>query len=275
MDAIMKALSIASGAYDAMLWRSVAGLIVCVPLVVARPFAWPDRARWWLHARRSVASGISVLLFFWGLVRVPMAEGVALCFLAPVLAILLAALLLGERIRLPAILACLMAFAGVGVIVLGKAQAGEGPEAFRGAIAILLASLVYSYNLVLLRSSALQAGPIEITVTTNLFMTAMFALAAPWAAHAPHLDQLPAIAGATLLGVASQLLLAWAYAHAEAQRIVPVEYTAFVWSAILGWLVFGERVLPFTVAGAVLIVAGCWVATWGKAVAAPSSEAAL
>ena len=37
------------------------------------------------------AAAISVLLFFWGLVRVPMAEGIALCFLAPVFAILLAA----------------------------------------------------------------------------------------------------------------------------------------------------------------------------------------
>ena len=52
------------------------------------------------------------------------------------------------------------------------------------------------------------------------------------------------------------MLLSWAYARAEASYLAATEYTAFLWAALFGWLVFGEPLSPFTVAGAALIVAG-------------------
>ena len=63
-----------------------------------------------------------------------------------------------------------------------------------------------------------------------------------------------------VLAVAAGMLFSWAYARAEAQVLVPVEYSAFVWAALFGWLVFAEELAWVTVAGTVLIVAGCWIA---------------
>jgi drug/metabolite transporter (DMT)-like permease len=65
---------------------------------------------------------------------------------------------------------------------------------------------------------------------------------------------------AAVLAYVSLLLLAWAYARAEAQHLAPVEYTAFIWAAILGFIVFAEPVRPLTVAGAAMIVAACLIA---------------
>jgi len=274
MDAIMKWVSLDIGAYNAMLWRSIFGVLMsAIPFVMWRQ-GWPDRARLILHIKRSGAAGISVLLFFWGLTRVPMAEGIALTFLSPIIALLLAAPMLGEKIGRSAVVACAIAFAGVIVIVLGKAGEGGGPQALHGAIAIVIASLFYAYNLVLLRRSALQAGPIEITFFTNLVFTGLYLLGAPVGAVMLPLQKVPLIAAAAALAIVSSLLLAWAYARAEAQRLVPVEFTAFVWAAILGAIVFGERVLPLTVLGAAMIVTGCVIAARARAVAAPSTEAA-
>ena len=70
------------------------------------------------------------------------------------------------------------------------------------------------------------------------------------------------------------VLLAWAYARAEAQVLAPVEYTAFLWSALLGYWVFGERVSLYTLGGAALIIAGCVVAVRGNVGPAPQTEAA-
>ena len=50
---------------------------------------------------------------------------------------------------------------------------------------------------------------------------------------------------------------------AEAQALVPVEYTGFVWAALFGWLKFGEPVGLATLAGALLIVIGSWIAARG------------
>ena len=57
--------------------------------------------------------------------------------------------------------------------------------------------------------------------------------------------------------------------------LAPVEYTAFVWAAGLGYAVFGEHVSLFTLAGAVLIIAGCVVAVRRPVAPGPQSEAGL
>ena len=103
MDALMKGLSIQSGAYSAVLWRSVAGVGIAGSVFVARGRRWPKRDAVKLHVARGLAAGLSVLLFFWGLARVPMARAVALTFLAPLIAVFLAGLVLGETIRRGAI----------------------------------------------------------------------------------------------------------------------------------------------------------------------------
>lgn len=104
MDVLMKGLSIASGAYSAVLWRSVVGVALLGTVFVLRRRPWPGRAALRLHVLRGATAGVSVLLFFWGLARVPMAQGVALTFLAPLIALYFAAALLGETIRRGAIL---------------------------------------------------------------------------------------------------------------------------------------------------------------------------
>jgi len=68
------------------------------------------------------------------------------------------------------------------------------------------------------------------------------------------------------------MLLAWAYARAEAQALVPIEYTAFPWSALTGWLWFGEAVTAATLGGLALILAGVWVGARGAAAPLPQAQ---
>jgi S-adenosylmethionine uptake transporter len=67
-----------------------------------------------------------------------------------------------------------------------------------------------------------------------------------------------------VLSYSGAMLFTWAYARAETQRLAPLEYTGFLWAVLFGWLFFGEAVTGATTAGAILIVAGCWIATRGK-----------
>jgi S-adenosylmethionine uptake transporter len=274
MDAVMKELSIASGAYSAVLWRSVAGVAMTGTIFIARGKAWPERDALRLHIVRGLAAGTSVLLFFWGLVRVPMAQGVALTFLAPLIALYLAAAMLGESIRRAAIFGSLIASVGVFVIALGQARSGASAATLYGSGAILIASVLYAYSLILLRKQAQLADPLEVTLFTGLVIGVVLLVGAPWFSGLPALAQLPTIGLAAVLGSFSAMMLAWAYGRAEAQILAPVEYTAFVWSALFGWWVFGEQVSLYTVAGAGLIIAGCLAAIRGTAAPAPQTEAA-
>ena len=274
-DAIMKDMSILHGAYSAVLWRSVAGVALLGPVFLARRKAWPGRAALTLHVARGAIAGASVLLFFWGLVRVPMAQGVALTFLAPLIALFLAAATLGEQIRRAAIGGSVVASVGVLVIAAGQVQAHASTQVVLGSVAVVLASILYAGSLILLRKQAQVADPLEVALFTSIVLGGMLLLGAPWFSGIPPLDYVPHIFGAAVLGSLSAMALAWAYGHAEAQVLAPVEYTAFVWAALLGWWVFGEGVSLYTVAGAALIIAVCIFAVRGSTTApAPQTEAA-
>jgi drug/metabolite transporter (DMT)-like permease len=273
MDAMMKGLSIAHGAYSAVLWRSVAGVVLLAPIFFAQRKAVPARAAMLLHVARGTLGGASVLLFFWGLVRVPMAQGVALTFLAPLIALFLAAVVLGERIARGAILGSLVASLGVLAIAGGQVQAHASTDTVMGSIAIVAASILYAGSLILLRRQAQVAEPLEVALFTSVVLSVLLLAGAPWFSALPDTARLPEIFAAAALGSVSAVLLAWAYGRAEAQVLAPVEYSAFVWSAILGRLVFDERVSAWTVGGALLIIAGSLVALRGKPMI-PQTEAA-
>jgi drug/metabolite transporter (DMT)-like permease len=273
MDAMMKGLSIAHGAYSAVLWRSVAGVVLLAPIFFAQRKAFPARAAMLLHVARGTLGGASVLLFFWGLVRVPMAQGVALTFLAPLIALFLAAVVLGETIARGAILGSLVASLGVLAIAGGQVQAHASTATVMGSIAIVVASILYAGSLILLRRQAQVAEPLEVALFTSVVLSVLLLAGAPWFAGVPETTRLPEIFAAAALGSVSAVLLAWAYGRAEAQVLAPVEYSAFVWSAILGRLVFDERVSAWTVGGALLIIAGSLVALRGKPMI-PQTEAA-
>ncbi len=261
MDAVMKGLSIGIGAYNAVLWRCALGAVLSGALFAARRNIWPQWTALRLHLVRSVLVAGMALSFFWALARLPIAEAIALAFIAPLITIYLAEWLLGERARGHAVAASLLGLAGVLVIVSAKFSGGDAMLRQLPAVgAVLVSAVLYAVNLVIARRQALSAGPVEIAFFQNLLVAAILALAAPWLAVVPSANWWGPLAAAAALTTASLLLMAFAYARAEAQILVSVEYTAFGWAALLGWLWFDERLVWQTVAGMVLIAAGCALA---------------
>lgn len=261
MDALMKRASTAGDVYNALLFRNVIGAVLTLPLWLLTGGRWPSWRVLKVHALRSAVVAGMAWLFFFGLVRIPMAEGIALSFIAPLIAIYLAAVTLGEKVQRRAVGASVLGLAGV--VVIAGARLGEGSydaDALAGVAAVLASAVLYAANLVLQRHQAQMASPQEIALFQNLGVAAILALLAPWLAHWPAGPVLFDVVQAAILATLALMLLAWAYAREEAQTLVPTEYTAFVWAALMGWLWFGERVSAATVAGVLLIVAACWIA---------------
>jgi S-adenosylmethionine uptake transporter len=260
MDVLMKGLSIALGAYNAMLWRLAIGLVIGALLFFGKRTPWPRRETMKLHWIRGAITASMATTFFFGLARVPIAEAIALSFIAPLITLYLAAVVLGERIGRESIIASLLGLAGVLVILSARATGRYDPDALAGVAAIFVSAVLYAVNLILQRRQAQVASPTEIAFFQNLTAFSVLLLGAPFLAVVPDLAHLPGLAGSALLSVVSLLLLSWAYARAEAQVLVPVEYTAFIWASLLGWLAYNETVTATTILGTALIVAGCIIA---------------
>lgn len=260
MDAVMKGLALSIGAFDAVLWRNVAGAALMLLPWLAFRKAWPSRDAMRLHLTRSFIVAWMALAFFWALTQLPLAEAIGLSFVAPVIALFLAAILLGERIGREAIIASLFGLAGVAVMLSGRIGGERDEGALWGALAVLGSAFLFAWNLVLARRQAQIAEPLEIAFFQSA-LTAMFLLPLlPLFGSVPAPDNVPSIGAAALLAAGSLILLSWAYARAEAQYLIPVEYTAFGWAALFGWLFFVEPVTPLTLAGTALIVAGSIIA---------------
>jgi S-adenosylmethionine uptake transporter len=261
MDATMKHASIAVGAYSATFLRSLVGLSLVLPLWLHDGARWPDRPVLVIHIKRGLVGAATATSFFYALVRLPLAEAIAISFIAPLIALFLAALLLTEKIGRQAIGASLMGLAGVLVIAAGKLDQHEmHPEAVRGIAAVLISASLYAWYLILQRQQAQVAGPREVAVFQTAVAGLALGLGSPWLLQLPGTLVWGSITASAVLGVTALMLASWAYGRAETQALVPLEYSAFLWAALIGWLAFGEAVTLPTVLGAALIVAGCWIA---------------
>jgi S-adenosylmethionine uptake transporter len=281
MDVAMKALAIGLSTYNALFWRCCAGFIMSAALYFGSGYlglariSWPSRPALKLHLVRGSVTAVMAFTFFFGLARTPMAEAIGISFIAPLIALYLAYIMLGERIGRAAITASLLGLAGVMLIIMGKA----GEDAFTadaklGIASILLSACLYAWNLILQRQQAQIASPSEIALFQNAIVVLWCLPFFPFVGIGFSDLLMPsalwgwswlalAILGG-FLAILSVLALSWAYARAEAQALVPIEYSMFIWAALFGWLVFAEPVGIATIGGTILIVGGCLIAARGS-----------
>jgi S-adenosylmethionine uptake transporter len=275
MDAVMKHLVLVIGIVAVSVWRSLANFLVSGALFLPRRRRWPGAATLRIHVARGIVVTVMAFLFFWGIGRVPLAQAIALTFIAPLIALLLASAYLHERLGGRSITGSAIAFGGVVIIVLGQASARLGPQALLGTLAIIGSALTYAINIVLMRRQALAAGPFEINFFQSLTVMALWLLVLP----AVGIPDWPSgqwlwVGVAAVLSTSGTLLFAWAYARGEASYLAVTEYSAFLWASVLGWLVFRERVSLYTLGGAMLIVGGCVIAARRKLAEPPEIDVA-
>ena len=264
MDAFMKNAALAVGAYSALLLRAPIGMMLVIPAWRLTGGRWPARSALKIHLVRGAVVTAMAFLFFFGLTRLPLAQTIAISFVAPLIALFLASVILGERIGRPAIVGAVLGLAGVLVILAGKVlRESMGGGAPLGIAAVLASAVLYAWNLVLQRQQALVAKPLEVASFQNGVTFLLLLVFAPFFLRMPTAGDWPDIAISAVLSVSGALLFTWGYARAETQRLAPLEYTGFLWAALFGWLFFAEAVTPATIAGAALIVAGSWIATRG------------
>lgn len=267
MDAFMKDAALAAGAYSVTVLRSLIGAALIAPFWIGQRSSWPDRATLKLHLERGVISAFMALSFFFAITTMPLAEAIAISFVAPIIALYFARVFLGEEIRREAIMASALGFAGTLVIVGGQIGMSEegaaalSPNYAYGLAAMGFSALLYAYNFIVIRKQSQRAGPVEIATFHSGVGGLVLLTFAPFFWVTPGGEALVSVTAAAALTVGGAMAIAWAYARAETQALVPIEYTGFLWASLFGWLFFREAVTLPTMIGAALIVAGCWIAT--------------
>lgn len=246
-----RAVALELDTFEIMLFRSITGIITV--LIIARlagTLHQVNRQQLGLHAVRNAAHFTGQNLWFYALPLIPLAQVFALEFTTPIWVILLAPLVLGERLTRVGLFAAALGFAGV-MIVTQPFGATLSP----GLISAALAAIGFAFSAILTRKLTRTQ-----TITCILFwltvMQAVFGLV--FAGYdgdiaLPSAAALPWVILIGFAGLIAHFCLTTALSLAPASIVMPIDFIRLPVIAIVAALVYNEALDPWVFVGAALI----------------------
>lgn len=213
-----------------------------------------------LFALRGAAHVVAVILWFYAMARLPVAEVTAIGYLNPVLVTVGAALIYGESLAPRRVAAILVALAGAALVLRpGLREVTSGHLAQVGAATFFALSYLIANRLGQRVGPGAVVAMMSVTVTIGLAPLAL----AVWVPVTP--EQIAWLALVAAFASAAHYAMMRAFAAAPLTVTQPVIFLQLVWATLLGALVFAEPVDPMVLAGGAVIIAAVTALTWREA----------
>ena len=230
--------------------RYLLGLVFLIPMWPAlRAVRMTGRALT-LFGARGFIHALGVILWFYAMTQIPLAEVTAMNYLSPIYVTLGAAFFLGEKLAFRRIMAVLVAFLGALIILRpGLREVSSGHLAMIGTAIFFAGSYLMAKRMSGQVSASVVVAMLSLTVTICL---APFAYAV-WVP--PTGAQLLGLLAVAAFATAGHFAMTLAFAAAPVTVTQPVTFLQLVWAVALGALAFGEAVDLFVVLGGMVIMA--------------------
>lgn len=228
-----------------------------------------------LYAVRGGVHTVGVLLWFYGITRIKLAEVSALLYLTPIFVTLGAALFLGERLKARRLFAIGAGIAGAAMILRpGVREIDPGHLAVLGTAVFFGASYLIAKGLTGRQGPGVIVAMLSITVTVGLIPFA----AAVWVTPTP--AQYGIMFLVATCATAGHYAMTIAFRAAPVSVTQPAAFLQLVWATLFGWTLFAEPPDAFVIAGGAVIVAAVSFIAWREAVAhrrsvTPATEEAV
>lgn len=217
-----------------------------------------------VHLLRSLAGVSSMFLNFAALETLPLADITAFSFVMPIFAVVLAALMLKERVGLYRSAAVGVGFCGVLLMIEPYGGIGavisNGPS--KGAGLALGGSLFSAFVVVFIRQ--MSATEKSETIVFYFMLTAAIAGALVMIGHHvlpdAHMAFWLVLSG--VFGGVGQICMTYSYRYAEPSLLAPFDYVAMVWATALGYLLFADVPQMMVLIGAGVVIAAGLFIVW-------------
>lgn len=266
MVVIIKVVGVRIPVGETLFARTFFGLFPVLALVAARGQLRTalKTERLLGHFFRSVIGVCAMSFWFASLSYLPLPDATAISYSAPLMTVVFAAILLGEKVHAYRWTSVIIGFGGMLLIMsphLGDFGGDGGTSAQLGVFFAVGAALCMSLAMIFVRSLTQvgeDTGTIVIYFTATAALLSLLTLPFGWAMPSPEDAALLALMG--LLGGIGQILLTESYRYADASTIAPFDYTTLIWALIVGWLMFSEVPdWPVFAGSAIVIAAGLFV----------------
>lgn len=241
--------------------RYLSGFLAVGGMIAARPREWPAigaGGRRGLHLLRAACGVLGGACLIASAMFMPLADAAALALLQGVFTMLLAVLILRERITRWQAFAAVLSLFGALVIVRGNAPGGFGSilQFGWGPPLAILGALLIAGEIILIKFLTRHESMLSMLLHVNGFAVLLLAVPmlfiwtdAPW-------QQLGALCLLGPLAIAGQMCNVRAYRLADAAWLAPFGYSSVAFAALIGWVVFGHVPNLAAWLGTALIVAG-------------------
>lgn len=261
VTALVKSLGPRIPAPEAAFLRYALGLIFVLPMLRPILNARLTPRLWGLFALRGLMHAGGVMLWFFAMTRIPLAELTALNYLSPVFVTIGAALFLGEQLAFRRIAAVGVALLGAAIILRPGFR-----EVQPGHLAMLITATVFGCSYLLAKVLADRVSPAVVVSMLSIWVAVgltPFALAS-WVTPTPY--ELLILFGVACFATAGHFMMTLALRSAPITVTQPVTFLQLVWAMILGAVVFHEAIDIWVVVGGGLILGAIGFITWREAV---------
>ena len=251
---------------ESLFWRQA--LVLPVLLVWIRAttggFASLKTERIGAHARRAMMGLTGMACNFGGMIFLPMAEATTINLSVPIFAVIFAAILLGEQTGWQLWSAVIVGFVGVLVVLNPGANfaGGFGGAHGMGTLIALAGAVMTALITIAVRDLGRTEPAATIVFWFSLLSTIPLGIALPFV-YTPHsAHEWLLLVGLGFSGAVVQMSLTGALRLAPVAVVIPMDYSALLWSIACGWWFFGTLPADTTWIGAPLIVASGLFIAW-------------
>lgn len=235
---------------EAAFIRYAAGLLMVLPLMTPLLRKLPPAPVLRIYAVRGVLHGFAVMLWFYAMARIPIAEVTAIGYTAPIFVTLGAALFFREALHLRRLIAIAIGFMGTLIILRpGIAEVSSGHLAQLAAAPFFAASYLMAKRLTWGESTGVIVGMLSLGCTITLLPGALLVWETPTFAEVGWLSLTALVA---TLGHYAQTR---AFRAAPLTVTQPIVFLQLIWASTLGITLFDEPVDPFVLLGGGIVVA--------------------
>lgn len=250
LNAFIREASRAMHPLQAVFFRNLFGLLFMLPWIGKAGLDSLNAYRLKLYLGRTTVGLLSMFAWFWALKLLPFAEAIALSFASPLFATMLAALFLGEQVRVRRWTAIAIGFAGVLVILRPGADALSV-----GALFALASSALGALGIIFTKQLARSESTTAVVTIMVLIQTPMSLIPALFVWDWPAAWLWPLLLLMGCAGSLGHMSFVRALSLADASSLMPYDYARLVFAAAIGWIFFTEVPDGWTWVGSALIAA--------------------
>jgi len=237
-------------AVEAAFLRYAIGLLLISPVFLRLRHHRPSASNMKFYASRGLVHGIAVMLWFYAMARIPIAEVTAIGYISPIFVTLGAVFFLKEKVQFRRIMGVGFGFIGALIILRPGFQTIN-----LGQLAQLAAAPLFAASFLMAKKMTDKTDPLLIVAMLSLFCTLVLLPGAILQWRTPTTDELMWLTLTAIVATTGHYTLTQAFKAAPITVTQPIAFLQLVWAMLLGMFVFGEPLDIYVMLGGGVIVA--------------------